>query len=51
MSYRDLLRQRRLAAGVPTVPTAPSPVGTEKVLKNKRVPTVPAVPAPIRVRQ
>lgn len=49
MSYRDLLRQRRLAGIVPAVPTDEQAVGTEKTLKNKGVPTVPTVPAPILV--
>jgi len=35
MSYRDLLRQRRLAAGVPTVPTEKDAEGTEKSLEEQ----------------
>lgn len=35
MSYRDLLRQRRLAAGVPAVPTENNAVGTEKSLEEQ----------------
>lgn len=35
MSYRDLLRQRRLAAGVPTVPSDVSVAGTEKSLTEQ----------------
>ncbi|CAO1664348.1 hypothetical protein NYA30BAC_02274 [Halomonas sp. NYA30] len=36
MSYRDLLRQRRLAASVPAVPADKQPVGTEKNLEEQR---------------
>lgn len=35
MSYRDLLRQRRLAAGVPSVPIEKNAVGTEKILEEQ----------------
>ncbi|MBP5979068.1 MAG: hypothetical protein KA748_02580 [Halomonas sp.] len=35
MSYRDLLRQRRLAASVPAVPTDDRAVGTEKILEEQ----------------
>ncbi|OWV29295.1 hypothetical protein [Halomonas campaniensis] len=35
MSYRDLLRQRRLAAGVPTVPSEIDAMGTEKSLEKQ----------------
>ncbi|NVF13761.1 hypothetical protein [Vreelandella maris] len=36
MSYRDLLRQRRLAASVPAVPADEQAVGTEKNLEEQR---------------